>query len=212
MFRHYILRRRVPIFDVSGEILELTKRRKARLCNKLQKKATYVQKLSYSSFVVPTSILPNLCIDDTSYALKKFLEVSVLHSSRFLVEKTHLTTGGELSASRLSILGIFNLSMNPAAVFTVKHLRLNVRRAHPDFEVFSCFIDVFGDDMGSRKVLKIGCTCCKPVLNGFHSDHKVRLATTYAGELQRTPELESIVGHRFSLEILFHRYWLVEVG
>lgn len=182
MFRHHSLRRRVPIFDVPAEMLELNKHRKAWICNKLQKK-----QLTSGSYLPPLLeflllFCKKMCTDNTSYALEKFLEVSFLHSSRFRVDKTHLTTGRELLASILSILEISNLPMTLTAVFTVTHSCVNVRRAHSSFELISCLIDVFVDDKVSRKVFKKGCTCCKPVSNGFPCAHMMK--TLYAEELQ----------------------------
>lgn len=153
---------------------------------------------------------PKLCVDHTLYALKFFLDVIFLNTSRFRTRGTHLGKGCELSAEWMSPLGISSRIMTPVGVFNVPHISLYVKHTRPVFEVFLCLIELPWEGGGSRSVLKARCTFCRPVSNGFSCAHIVSVATLYAEDVQRISQLKSVIGQHFSLKALFHLYWCVD--
>lgn len=97
MFRHYIPRQNVPIFDVSRAMLELTRRRKAVLRDLAEDKGSIYRRLSSSSFSIPTQQLQNLYQEYTKYELEKFVDISVVPSAKYKVQRSYTCTGQGLA-------------------------------------------------------------------------------------------------------------------
>lgn len=204
MFAHHIVRRRIPIHEVPQAMIELTERRIANRNAALENKKGVFNRLSSSPLSVPRAELMNLCQFYSCFCLKKFLRCSVQEQVHYKVIISYFTFLVHYSAECTKTMGIRENENIAIAVFIVGRARMNEVGEEERFEVFCCTSQQTGDPTGS---FKAGCTCWKPIINGFPCPHIVRVATVFPEELNRSPELQDALGARFQLEQLFHDYW-----